>query len=598
MKKVSRRIIAFFICVTLCIHFNTIVSKADATVYIALSSSSISIGNTVTATINVDGSDISAYTIYVSYDASVLQFEGASGSAQAYGGGGSLVISGAGAGSVSATFTAIANGTSSISTSGSEVYNINLEQIPISHAGATVTVSTPDSGNSSSDNNGSNNDNTSEENATTEDNNDGKSSNCNLASLQISPGVLEPAFSPSTTYYYVQVDKDVTSMVVSATPEDENATIDVWGAGLIEPGENTVSITVTAENGAVKAYNIRVVAGEDLGDATVTIDNVLYKFSNDEDALEVPEEFSAVLVNYKEWEILAFESPNKKIKIVSLYNEDDEYFWFIYDEKNETFTPYNEYSSNFNRYIILPIPEGVELPQGFEPKQISINNNKIDAYQNQSINDKFLYLVYAMNISGDEGFYLYDTSESTFMRYVPMIVENEVLVYSTPTEATQTEATPTGPVIPEPVDEGFFTRQVLIYCLCGAGAFLLVLLFCLIAFGSRIKSLNGELDKADDMINQLATDKKSVDRSVLNDNKNIDSSIVNADKKVDSSTANADKKSGNSIVNDDKSFESLKDIELPDVDELVNQVNALSKKTMKDNYDPDKDSAFVDDNNE
>ena len=48
----------------------------------------------------------------------------------------------------------------------------------------------------------------------------------------------------------------------------------------------------------------------------------------------------------------------------------------------------------------------------------------------------------------------------------------------------------------------------------------------------------------------------------------------------------------------DEEFESLKDIELPDVDELVNQVNALSKKTMKDNYDPDKDSAFVDDNNE
>lgn len=508
MNKIIKKCLVFITALIMCLNIETINSKADASVTIALSSSSVSIGGGVTATISVSGSDISAYTIYVSYDSSILQFNSASGSAQANGGGGTIVVSGTGAGSVSASFTAIANGTASISTSGSDVYNINLEQVAISHAGASVTVATASSGGNNSDNN--ENDDNNENNDDDDDNSDDdETANCNLSSLQISPGTLEPAFSPSTTSYYVQVDKDVTSMVVSATTESDNATTDVWGAGLIEPGENTVRITVTAENGAVKEYNIRVVAGEDLGDAVATIDNVLYTFVNSEENLEIPEGFSSTTLQYKEWEVLAFESPNKKIKIVCLADENGENFWFIYNEATSELIPYREYSANLNRYIILPIPSGVTLPDGFVKTVIQINNNKIEAYQSAAINDDKLYLVYAINLSGDEGFYIYDVSETTFMRYVPMVVTNEKIVMATPTDGTPTDVSPSNDT-----DEGFFTKQVLFFIVCGAGALLIILMVCLVGFAVKIKGLNDELDKADDMINQLADSNQGVNSSL------------------------------------------------------------------------------------
>ena len=611
MKKVIRRVFAFMVALVMCLQFGTIDSRADATVTIALSASSISIGNSVTATISVNGSDISAYTIYVSYDSSILEFSSASGSAQANGGGGTLVISGTGAGSVSATFTAVANGTASISTSGSEVYNINLEQIAISHAGVTVTVATADNSNADgSENNDGDSDSTTATTESNDDNEDDRSSNCNLSSLQISPGTLQPEFSPNTTSYYVQVDEDVTSMVVSATTEDSKATTDVWGANLIEPGENTVQITVTAENGAVKVYSIRVVAGEDLGDAAATIDNVLYTFVNSEDGLEVPEGFSSTKMKYKDWEVLAFESPNKKIKIVCMTDENNEYYWFIYDEKTDSFVPYNEYSSNYNRYIIVPIPEGVTIPEGFAEKQISINNNKITAYQSTDIDDKNLYLVYAINLSGSEGFYMYDSTEGAFMRYVPMVVTEETIVYATPAEATPTQIEVT-----TPSDDGFFTRQVLIYFLCGAGALILIFIICLISFGVKIKNLNDELDKADDMVNQLASTNNAVNHKAIDSDSVGEVEEANKVKhkkasKDNDSVSKADVKSEvNNKPNDNKESEnsnksdtkSVNDMEMPDVDALVAEIEALRLQTeninnkIKEDYDANMDSAFADD---
>ena len=149
IKQFIKRGLAVMIAVFMCLNFNNIDAKA-ANVVIALSSSTVSVGSNVTATISVSGSDISAYTIYVSYNSSVLQYNSASGSAIVNGGGGTVTASGTSAGSFSISFTAIANGSGSITTSGSDVYDINGNAISISHAGATVTVAT-------ASNNGDNN---------------------------------------------------------------------------------------------------------------------------------------------------------------------------------------------------------------------------------------------------------------------------------------------------------------------------------------------------------------------------------------------------------------------------------------------------------
>ena len=86
MKQFLKRGLAILTAFILCLQFGKIDAQA-ANVVIALSASTVSVGNNVTATISVSGSDISAYTIYVSYNSSVLQYNSASGSAIVNGGG-------------------------------------------------------------------------------------------------------------------------------------------------------------------------------------------------------------------------------------------------------------------------------------------------------------------------------------------------------------------------------------------------------------------------------------------------------------------------------------------------------------------------------
>ena len=504
MKQFLKRGLAILTAFILCLQFGKIDAQA-ANVVIALSASTVSVGNNVTATISVSGSDISAYTIYVSYNSSVLQYNSASGSAIVNGGGGTVTASGTSAGSFSISFTAIAKGSGSITTSGSDVYDINGNAISISHAGATVTVAT--ASNNGDTNNGNATTEAGETTETTED--DGRSADCDLASLQVSPGTLTPAFSADRTTYSLQVDEDVTSVVVSASAADGNATTSVSGANSIQKGKNTVRVTVTAENGAVKVYTINVQAGEDVGDPVATIDGKEYSFVMNEDGLEAPEGFTAGTTTYKDWDVLSYESPNKKITVVCLKDEDGENHWFIMDAEKDVFTPYQEYSSQYNRYIITAVPDGVAIPDGFKETTLKIGDNSVVAYQSDDIADKDLYLVYAINVEGEEGFYEYDAKEQAFLRYVPMIVSEEVLVPATPTVAT-----PSAPV-EVPTEKSPFTNPLVIGIMVGAAVIIVILVVCLVIFAGRINKQNKEMLDAEDMIAQLANANKDVNPELL-----------------------------------------------------------------------------------
>jgi len=586
MKQFLKRGLAILTAFILCLQFGKIDAQA-ANVVIALSASTVSVGNNVTATISVSGSDISAYTIYVSYNSSVLQYNSASGSAIVNGGGGTVTASGTSAGSFSISFTAIANGSGSITTSGSDVYDINGNAISISHAGATVTVAT--ASNNGDTNNGNATTEAGETTETTED--DGRSADCDLASLQVSPGTLTPAFSADRTTYSLQVDEDVTSVVVSASAADGNATTSVSGANSIQKGKNTVRVTVTAENGAVKVYTINVQAGEDVGDPVATIDGKEYSFVMNEDGLEAPEGFTAGTTTYKDWDVLSYESPNKKITVVCLKDEDGENHWFIMDAEKDVFTPYQEYSSQYNRYIITAVPDGVAIPDGFKETTLKIGDNSVVAYQSDDIADKDLYLVYAINVEGEEGFYEYDAKEQAFLRYVPMIVSEEVLVPATPTVAT-----PSAPV-EVPTEKSPFTNPLVIGIMVGAAVIIVILVVCLVIFAGRINKQNKEMLDAEDMIAQLANANKDVNPELLQklglDKPEVSEELEapqaeTADEKLADAVIDGSTGSEISTVQEAEKLADPSDLEqtseIPKVDSsiLTPEVNALVEEVNRD----------------
>ena len=200
---------------------------AKETAKISVGSGSCDIGDEVTISVSVSSSvDIYMCDIWLSYDSGVLQpVSGYSG-----GGGVSVSLLSTDSTSFSVLFKAVSAGSSSISvsTSNTIISSADEDYMAVSAGSGSVTVKAPVS--YSTDN--------------------------TLASLDISPGVLSPAFSPNVTSYTTTVGSDCSQLVVSAVANDENASVSVRGPRM-DPGSNTTTITVTPQDGTKKVNTPR-----------------------------------------------------------------------------------------------------------------------------------------------------------------------------------------------------------------------------------------------------------------------------------------------------------------------------------------------------
>ena len=113
------------------------------------------------------------------------------------------------------------------------------------------------------------------------------SANADLSGLSVSMGTLTPSFSKDSLNYSVTVSNAVTSITVTPTSGDANATIAVNGNGVtsgtasasvaLNVGSNTITTMVTAQNGTTtKTYSIiatRAAAGTPLFASSATLAN-------------------------------------------------------------------------------------------------------------------------------------------------------------------------------------------------------------------------------------------------------------------------------------------------------------------------------------
>jgi len=82
------------------------------------------------------------------------------------------------------------------------------------------------------------------------------SSNNYLKELEIDGYEIE--FDRETNEYKIKVKSDVTSLEIKALAEDSRSRVEITGNENFKTGENTVIITVTAENGSTREYKIIV----------------------------------------------------------------------------------------------------------------------------------------------------------------------------------------------------------------------------------------------------------------------------------------------------------------------------------------------------
>ena len=89
-----------------------------------------------------------------------------------------------------------------------------------------------------------------------------------LSTLEVDDGTLVPAFDPAVLTYDLEVPYDTTTIMISATPTDPNATVTGTGEFVV-PG--TATVEVTAEDGVTKKpYTINVTVAAPSDDATLS----------------------------------------------------------------------------------------------------------------------------------------------------------------------------------------------------------------------------------------------------------------------------------------------------------------------------------------
>lgn len=113
--------------------------------------------------------------------------------------------------------------------------------------------------------------------------------NRNLKTLTVSGYDINPVFNKNTVEYYLTVSNDVTSLKVTALPENDAAKVTITGDADLKGIENDILITVKSEKGLTKTYKIHVTKQKESSISLKTLEIEDAKFET---------EFSSKKYNY------------------------------------------------------------------------------------------------------------------------------------------------------------------------------------------------------------------------------------------------------------------------------------------------------------
>ena len=418
MKKFTEKLITLLLIGVVFMSSISFEVQAAGSSSMSVSSSSVNIGDTVSATlsISVESGHVTNLQMAISYDKNILEYQG-SDDTSCNGGGGALVfMRDLSAGhSFTMTFKAIAPGTATISASTTAAYiEETLEETTVSGSSATVTVNNAASSGGGTGGTGSPGGSTGGgETSGGETQEPQKSADNSLKSLTISPGTLSPTFKGSTTKYTASVSEDVTSIAVDAQVSNSKATVEsVTGNTDLQMGENIIRIVVKAENGTTATYTITVTRGgaaeepsdepeeptepsDEPENTGILIDGVSYQVSETLPEEEFPEEFVRGTVTYDGKTVEAYTFPYKDMTLFYLIpttageeDPDEETGnieggkFYFYNETDDQFFPYINIAVGDTYVLVLPASFAEEdIPAGYQETAVSVREFTVSGYQ-------------------------------------------------------------------------------------------------------------------------------------------------------------------------------------------------------------------------
>lgn len=397
IKRITALVMAMLMSILMLFGLTNV--KAAQTAHVSISSASANVGDEVTITITASSDvKIELCDLRINYDSSILQYVKGFDA----GGGGTGRLISPNATSFDVVFKTINPGTATISVDKSTSYTSSADEdyMSLTTSSGSVNVKAPAS--YSSDN--------------------------TLKSLQISPGTLSPAFSPDRTTYNATVDADVKELVVSAAANDSAAKISISGRRM-DPGSNTTTITVTAEDGSVKKYIIYTTRLEDgqeatteaeskteavTEDGTVTIDGRKYSVVKDYSGITIPDGYQEIDYDYNGQKINAVKGIKTGLILMYLESEDGKGGFYIYDETAKTFSPYNTVAEPEITYVVLPITNSLEKPAGYALTRFTMNGKEVQVLMDA---DRQYCLFYGVSSLGEKGWFRYRVSDGSIQAY-------------------------------------------------------------------------------------------------------------------------------------------------------------------------------------
>lgn len=390
---------------------------------IAFSDPSVMVGNDVTVTMKVTSdSALGTAEVMLAYDPNVLEFVSGT---NANGGAGAIKVLGTMESADQKTFSftlkfkALQAGSTQISVTSQEIYDVDSQTVTLSQQGSsTVKVTSP---------------------AT-------YSKDATLKSLKISPGTLDPEFSPSVDSYNAQVDGNTADLVVNAVAANAGAHVSLQGEKDLKAGENQVIVKVTAEDGqTVKNYTIFVTKAEggetvpatgesgdaadaEFGAAAVTIDGTEYSIATTFDESLLPEGFESETYQYKGTEVMAGKGLEKDLLLLYLKDAGGNGGFYIYNEEADSWSQFVQVETSTKAIVIIPLDVDAVVPDGFNERQVDIDGIRVAGWVAESEAEPQYCLFYAMNWNGEKSFYRYDLSEKTIQRYFASGVSNDKYV--------------------------------------------------------------------------------------------------------------------------------------------------------------------------
>lgn len=247
-----------------------------------------------------------------------------------------------------------------------------------------------------------------------------KSTNNYLKSLSIDGVKISPSFNKDKLEYTAVVSGDKEKINISGEVEDETAEVVGTGEKELQEGINKIEVVVTAENGTTRTYTISVTRKEK-NPIEVTINKKKYTVAKKDIGLKVPTGFTKTTVVIDKQEVVAYSNSFTGYIIVALVDEEGNASWYIYNQKNSTYTKYSEFKSNGLRLVIIEAKKK-DIPYKYKKCKVEINGETVDAYALQ-LGSPYR-VVYALNMdTGEKNFYMYDMEENTFQRFYNTQVE-------------------------------------------------------------------------------------------------------------------------------------------------------------------------------